>query len=401
MKMKRVFYIFVLGSIMVILSACGGSVSSSAQLLDANESNSSDDTVSLSNERVEESSTQAISKIDEEQSNTIPQLDANESKSSDDTMPSTIEDSSTTPIVEKEESQESKEDTNVTAQESKEDINTTQESNTTSSTSKIDENTTVADEPSSSDVAWLSIENSTLGSVEVRRVSEVDSQKAQYQIDIRGNNEDIHWIIKNNGTVIGEDSTQKIVNIDVDETIEIVFIDQEIERLLEGTTFYYRYDYEWDKSYDEAFLVSVYETTLLKVSSSSIMQEVLENKKVYLLADATLGYVGSTNTQKIDLNTYKYNRYTLERMVGAYIHELGHAYEIANSDVSKRVKTIYQNATWHTPTEYYNTNYEEMFACAVTEFFYSGNEAAHSIADEPYYQSVIEPYLQSLFTLDK
>ncbi len=252
---------------------------------------------------------------------------------------------------------------------------------------------------------YIQVTNPDLGTVRIVS-NELNGTKRTLELEISGKESIVHWEvsyrnIKNED--LGNtptDDFQGTITVDVtNEIIHIKFVNGPLLIDIPETQMRYRHDFVWDKTcYSRDFVIRSYKISVSKMTTNNVEEllPVLNSIPVIIYKDGgSSAPLGSASGDKIFINIYNSNS-TSEVFSGIFVHEIAHIYEGQNSAVSKQCESLYKNATWNNTKGYYNTNYREMWATAVSEYA-NAQGASHLIGKEAYYTNALLPYLRSVF----
>lgn len=256
---------------------------------------------------------------------------------------------------------------------------------------------------------WVSVVNKELGEISVVDESPNSEEKKDYKFVITPKNQNINWEVYYNGQLLksksGEANWQGILqSVDTaSETVKIIFVDGPIVSYLKDTNIPYRYDLSWEGTLTKEEVRRSYLTAIRNIenSNASELAEILRNVKKELFAnkdDFANGYAYGDSLLKMNIKQTLVESY----YATVWVHEIGHTYEALNPEITPELEEIYNNSKGKLlyPQLYYNTNYKEMWACAVASYVLNDPKTggAHEfIANEPYYKETILPYLRKIF----
>ncbi len=252
---------------------------------------------------------------------------------------------------------------------------------------------------------YIRLTNPELGTVQIVS-NQLSGSKRTLELVITGNESIVHWELSfrnEKNEDIGStpsDDFQGIITVDESsEIIHIKFVNGPLFIEIPDTQMRYRHDFEWDGTcYARDFVIDAYNTSVSKMANSNAEElvPVLNSIPVIIYKDGgASAAIGLASGNKISLNVYNSSS-SSEVYSGVFIHEIAHIYEGRNPAVSEQCEVLYDNATWNNSKGYYNTNFREMWATAVSEYV-NASGGSHLIGKEDYYTSSILPYLQSVF----
>lgn len=252
---------------------------------------------------------------------------------------------------------------------------------------------------------WVNVINKELGEISVIDKTPNNTEKKDYKFVITPKNQDVNWEVYYNGQLLKPQNWQgTLKSIDTTrETVKIIFIEGAIVLYLKDTNISYRYDLPWEGTLTKEEVKRSYLTAIRNIenSNASELAEILKNVKKELFAnrdDFANGYAYGDSLLKMNIQQTLVESYYST----VWVHEIGHTYEALNPKLTPELEEIYNNSKGKLlyPQLYYNTNYKEMWACAVASYVLNNPKTggAHEfIANEPYYKEAILPYLKKVF----
>ena len=271
-------------------------------------------------------------------------------------------------------------------------------SNTATNTSEPTETTTQTQTAvaTGTDVtSQITIVNGELGTVTV-----IDTNNKSLLFNIESS---VNWELKV-GDNKYDNHTGEITGITADEDITVTFVDAPLQvvfmssgaRVIQRWDVPLGYPHVERETLDNAFVVA---KQLILESTAEEMITNFEGMTVYLYADGQTGGLGSADgiRQDIFINVYHSGTSTnVEGLAGTIVHEVAHLYDGSEHNGDAGNVVGFGDAIWNNPDGYYNRNAAEYFA-TTTSAYVGAYGGSHRVQDEPYYNDVTVPLLNTEF----
>ena len=275
------------------------------------------------------------------------------------------------------------------------DENTDNTATNTGSTTTTDNTPQTAVATGTDVTSQITIVNGELGTVTV-----IDTNNKSLLFNIEST---VNWELKV-GDNKYDNHTGEIAGITADEDITVTFVDAplQVEFMFSGARVIQRWDISFGypnverEDLDNAFVVA---KQLISESTAEEMITNFEGMTVYLYADGQTGGLGSADgiRQDIFINIYRSGTSTnIEGLAGTIVHEVAHLYDGSEHNGDAGNVVGFGDAIWNNPDGYYNRNAAEYFA-TTTSAYVGAYGGSHRVQDEPYYNDVTVPLLNTEF----